>query len=156
MADPPTIPSSRQQSVLIVDDEADLGGTLALALARQLKGVKIEVVTSPAAALERLAAAPVDIVISDFRMPGMTGLDFLARVRERAPSTSCMMMTGYAEERLVIDAIQRVGLEHFFQKPFRLDDAANVVRRSLEKRRADADRVLSLARSMAAARNVPG
>jgi len=106
----------RQPVVLLVDDEPMV--TQALALFLELES-EYEVVTSGsgAEALEVLAKRPVDVVVSDFLMPGMNGLELLAEVARRNPDIPRLMLTGYADKSNAIKAINEVGLYQYLEKP---------------------------------------
>ncbi len=106
----------RNPVIMLVDDEPMV--TQALALFLELE-TEYEVVTciSGAEALERLADGPVDVVVSDFLMPGMTGLELLAEVGRRDPEIPRLMLTGYADKENAIRAINEVGLFQYLEKP---------------------------------------
>lgn len=94
-------------SILIVDDEPGVVS----ALRRLLRRTRYEVHTaeSGAAGLEILDAHPVDLVISDMRMPHMSGAEFLARVQAGWPETVRLLLTGYADIDSVVSAINDGG-----------------------------------------------
>jgi len=105
-------PSDR---VLLVDDEANL-----LAGLRRTLGQKFSVATAlgGAEALDLIARdGPFAVVVSDMRMPGMDGLELLARLREVAPDTVRMMLTGNADQKTAVDAINAGAIFRFFTKP---------------------------------------
>ncbi len=106
----------RNPVIMLVDDEPMV--TQALALFLELE-TEYEVITclSGAEALERPAAGPVDVVVSDFLMPGMTGLELLAEVGRRDPEIPRLMLTGYADKENAIRAINEVGLFQYLEKP---------------------------------------
>ncbi len=99
----------RRPVVLLVDDEPMV--TQALALFLELES-EYEVVAcgSGTEALDRLSDRPVDVVVSDFLMPGMNGLELLAEVARRNPEIPRLMLTGYADKENAIKAINEVGL----------------------------------------------
>lgn len=107
---------SRNPVVLLVDDEPMV--TQALALFLELES-DFEVVTcgSGSEALEKLEAGPVDLVVSDFLMPGMNGLELLAEFARREPEIPRLMLTGYADKANAIRAINEVGLFQYLEKP---------------------------------------
>ncbi len=110
----------RQPVVMLVDDEPMVTQVLASFLALE---TEYEVITcdSGADALEKLSAGPVDVVVSDFLMPGMNGLELLAEVGRRDPEIPRLMLTGYADKENAIKAINEVGLFQYLEKP--LDNA---------------------------------
>lgn len=80
-------------------------------------------------------------------MPGMTGLDLLAVVRERYPSTHRVMMTAFADVPLAEQSVNHAHIEHFVEKPFRVADVATLVKKLLSTDAQDAEHVLALARA---------
>jgi sigma-B regulation protein RsbU (phosphoserine phosphatase) len=73
---------------------------------------------SPVSALESLRRQPVDVVLTDFLMPGMNGLEFLHGVRQLYPDVPRIMLTGYADKDNAIRAINEVGLYQYVEKPW--------------------------------------
>jgi len=106
----------RNPVILLVDDEPMVTKVLASFLELE---TDYEVVTcaSGAEALERMSAGPVDVVVSDFLMPGMNGLELLTEVGRRDPEIPRLMLTGYADKENTIKAINEVGLFQYLEKP---------------------------------------
>jgi FixJ family two-component response regulator len=114
--------------ILIVDDDP---GTLAsLSRAFALEGYTALTASSGARALERLADEPVDAVLSDVVMPEMDGLDFLARLKERAPEVPVILMSGQASVETAVKAT-RMGALDFVEKPVGLDRLLLTLRNAL-------------------------
>jgi two-component system, NtrC family, nitrogen regulation response regulator NtrX len=114
--------------ILIVDDDQ---GTLAsLSRAFALEGYTALTASSAARGLERLAEEPVDAILSDVVMPEMDGLDFLARVRERAPDVPVILMSGQASVETAVKAT-RLGALDFVEKPIGLDRLLLTLRNAL-------------------------
>jgi two-component system, NtrC family, nitrogen regulation response regulator NtrX len=114
--------------ILIVDDDQ---GTLAsLSRAFALEGYTTLTASSAARGLERLAEEPVDAILSDVVMPEMDGLDFLARVRERAPDVPVILMSGQATVETAVKAT-RLGALDFVEKPIGLDRLLLTLRNAL-------------------------
>jgi DNA-binding NtrC family response regulator len=111
-------------SVLIVDDEPKLGRILAGALQDI---AECEIVQDGEAALVRLAARMPDLVVSDLRMPGMTGIELLREVRKRAPGCPVIMMTAFARAEDAVEAL-KLGAEDYLIKPFDLEEFKHKVR----------------------------
>ncbi|MFP8874639.1 MAG: HD domain-containing phosphohydrolase [Myxococcota bacterium] len=105
-----------RHSVLFVDDEAHILKTLG----RLLRSMPIDVLTAqtPDQAMLLLAEARPQVVVSDYRMPGMSGVDFLAQVRDKHPKAIRMMLTGYTEMEVVVGAINRGEIYRLVTKPF--------------------------------------
>ena len=102
--------------ILLVDDEE----FVLRALERSLKREAFEVIACPGAkeALETLTKAAVDVVISDHRMPEMTGMDFLIEVRKRHPDIVRILLTGHADMEVAIAGINDGKLFRFLTKPW--------------------------------------
>jgi response regulator RpfG family c-di-GMP phosphodiesterase len=103
------------ENILMVDDEAHLLDSFR----RELRGkVKLDTALSGDAALTTIAdQGPYAVVISDFKMPGMNGVELLARVKKAAPDTVRMMLTGYADLSSTIQAINQGNIFRFLTKP---------------------------------------
>ena len=119
--------------VLAVDDEENILRALKRSLTRE--GFKVITFTHPAEALEALKQLKPDVVLSDHLMPDMTGLEFLKAVRNRAPDTCRIMLTGHAEMQTAIDAINQGEIYRFLLKPW--DDAELAVTLTLGLERLD-------------------
>ncbi|MEW6165547.1 MAG: EAL domain-containing protein [Pseudomonadota bacterium] len=107
------------RTILIVDDEASILSALRRLLRRE--GYAILAATSGTEGLELLAAHEVGVVISDARMPEMSGAEFLGRAREMHPDTVRIMLSGYTDLAAVTSAVNRGELFRFLAKPW--DDA---------------------------------
>jgi response regulator RpfG family c-di-GMP phosphodiesterase len=122
-------------TVLCVDDEANILN----ALRRLLRPHGYNVITagSGAEGLERLAQTPVDLVLSDMRMPGMDGAQFLEQVKARSPDTARILLTGYADLTSTVAAINKAEIYRYISKPW--DDAVvlGVVRDAMERKRLE-------------------
>jgi len=119
--------------ILVVDDEEAILETMAFTFEDDY-----EVVTSssPMDGLTKLDQyAPVAVVISDQRMPEMTGVEFLARVYERHPNTVRMILTGFADMDATIGAINDGHVYAYVTKPWEPDQLKQVVRRAVEHHR---------------------
>src|SRR5262245_14046099 len=90
--------------VLVVEDDAELRTLLAGFLGS--KGFAVKVAESGDGALELLAEEPVDLILSDVRMPGMTGIDLCRTVKERDPDIDLVLMSAYSCVRDAVEAIQ--------------------------------------------------
>jgi signal transduction histidine kinase len=108
-------------TVYLVDDDPLVTDSLGTAL-RLETPYEVRVFQSAAAALEALDTAPPDVVISDFKMPFMDGLELLRRIRGRQPETILMLLTGYADKDSAIQAVNEVGIFQYVEKPWDLHD----------------------------------
>jgi response regulator RpfG family c-di-GMP phosphodiesterase len=114
--------------VLVADDEPEIRGVLTDLLEDAHDCVAV---SSAEAALEALASRPFDLVVSDIMMPGMSGLELLPLVRERAPETVVIMISGVQSVESAIDAL-RAGAFDYIMKPFDLHHVEAAVSRALE------------------------
>jgi DNA-binding NtrC family response regulator len=83
-------------------------------------------------ALELLASEPVDVVVSDERMPGMSGSEFLGLVRRKYPQTVRIILTGHASLEAAIRSINEGEIYRFFTKPCNIFDLAITIRHALQ------------------------
>lgn len=108
--------SEEGPTLLIVDDEPNILSALSRLLRRE--GYHILTCTSPLAAFDLLAKHPVQVIVSDQRMPDMTGTEFFARVRQLYPDTVRLVLTGYTELDSVTSAINQGAIYKFLTKPW--------------------------------------
>ena len=121
-----------KHKVLVVDDEPTITELLKDALSREPNIILSA--GSAEEALSMLAREQVDVVISDERMPGMLGSEFLAIVRKKYPDTIRMILTGYASLESAIRAINEGEIYRFFTKPCNIFDLAVTVRQALQQK----------------------
>ncbi len=133
--------------LLIVDDEENILRSLQRVLRRD--EWEIETATDGSGGLEVLERFSPEVVISDFRMPGMNGVEFLTHVKQRAPRTQRIMLTGHADQSAIEEAINRSEIFRFISKPWNDSQLTLTV---AERLRA----VRHPARERAAARAHPG
>ncbi len=105
-----------ERTLLLVDDEENIVAAMARLL--RLDGYKILKANSGKDGLALLTEHEVGVVISDQRMPEMTGVEFLTQVKERYPNTIRIVLSGYADINAVMDAINRGSIYKFFTKPW--------------------------------------
>ena len=91
--------------------------------------------TSPEEALQYVRSNEVDLVVSDYLMPQVDGITFLARVREIRPEIPQIILTGYADKENAIKAINEVGLYQYVEKPWDNQDLLIILRNGLEKKK---------------------
>jgi diguanylate cyclase (GGDEF)-like protein/PAS domain S-box-containing protein len=106
----------RQHTLLLVDDEPNILS----ALKRQLRGSGLRILTAPGGkeGLALLHTEPVDVIVSDQRMPGMTGVEFLRAVKNSHPHTVRIVLSGYTELQSVTDAVNEGAIYKFLTKPW--------------------------------------
>src|SRR3989454_1219971 len=119
--------------VLIVDDDPALLQALPEALQIRMTGLTVDTAQSGAVALDRITARDYDAIVTDIKIPGMDGLELLAEIRTHRPDTPTLMITGYGEHDLVVQAL-RAGAYDFIRKPIDRDYFVGSLRRAIEKR----------------------
>ncbi|MDB5790771.1 MAG: hypothetical protein JWQ80_795 [Massilia sp.] len=106
----------RQHTLLLVDDEPNIVS----ALKRQLRSTGLRILTAPGGreGLALLETEAVDVIVSDQRMPGMTGVDFLRAVKTSHPETVRIVLSGFTELQSVTDAVNEGAIYKFLTKPW--------------------------------------
>ena len=134
--------ADRRASILVVDDEADVAESV-----RELLRFdhQVLVATRASEALKLLDSGPVDVVMTDQRMPEMAGVELLHRIRETHPDAIRLLFTGYADVRAVIDAINRGNVYRYIAKPWDPEELQAIVRDSVERHHLIAERKRLLA-----------
>lgn len=122
--------ASSRPTVLLVDDEPNILS----ALRRLLRNEPLDVLTAESgmAAAELLAARPVDLIISDMRMPGMSGAELLSLARVQQPEAIRVLLTGYADVQSTIQAINEGQIYRYLNKPWDDTEVLLLVRSALE------------------------
>ncbi len=113
--------------VLVVDDEPGILDVLTAHLLS--KGYTVEAKENAQQALDALRRAPFDLVISDVRMAGMNGFEFIRIVRANFPSIGIVIMTGYEEDYPMAEAL-RAGADGYITKPFSLSKFSLIFERA--------------------------
>jgi serine phosphatase RsbU (regulator of sigma subunit) len=117
-------------TVVIVDDEEIVTQSLGSFLEFETE-YRVQTFQSPHEALTFIKQRSVDLVISDFLMPQMNGLQFLAEVRKLYPHVPRIILTGYADKENAIRAINEIGLYQYLEKPWDNDHLKLVVRNAV-------------------------
>ena len=136
------------QRILVVDDEPDILEALKLLLEGTLDNVLVRTAVSGPDALGVLKAEPMNLVISDYKMPGMDGLEFLREMQQVAPHVPRILMTAYPDLEVALRAIRETSIENFVTKPFDTAHFLYVVASILYERRAAELKNLALARAV--------
>ncbi|MDO8650663.1 MAG: EAL domain-containing protein [Undibacterium sp.] len=132
-----------EKTLLLVDDEQNIVSSLKRLLRRD--GYHILTANSGQEGLDVLAGNKVDVIISDQRMPGMTGVEFLRNVKEIYPETVRMVLSGYTELNSVTDAINEGAVFRFLTKPWDDEKLRENIKEAFHyKELADDNRQLSL------------
>jgi response regulator RpfG family c-di-GMP phosphodiesterase len=124
-------PDNRQQTVLCVDDEENILSSLRRLLRRE--PYRLLTTTSGVEALDILSQNEVDIVISDQRMPDMSGTDFLKQVKTLYPDVTRIILTGYTDVDSITEAINEGHIYKFFLKPWNDSHLMLEIRQALEQ-----------------------
>ncbi|NOT12305.1 MAG: response regulator [Methylococcaceae bacterium] len=130
---PEIILKVKTPAVLFVDDEPNV----LKSLRRLFHGEGYEIYTAPSGAegLNRLRQSAVDLIISDMRMPGMNGAEFLAHAVELCPETIRIILTGYADLQSTIDSVNKGRIFSYCNKPWHDEELKLLVRNALEQKR---------------------
>ncbi|MBD3223004.1 response regulator [bacterium] len=122
--------------ILVVDDEQSMCQYLSILLSKE--GHEVITANSGAEALRQLSQEPVDVVMTDVRMPGMDGIQLLKGVRALDPELPVIMMTAYASEQTAIDAVN-LGAFGYVMKHSKNDEYKMFVRNALQLRHAESE-----------------
>ena len=122
---------TQKPSVLVVDDESGILDTLRILLRNE--GFEVMTAQGGKAGLEQIRAGVHDIILSDVRMPQVSGLDILTAAREQDPMTPVILMTAQASLQSAISAVNQ-GAFYYIQKPFSNDELIAILRRACEFR----------------------
>jgi len=120
-------------SILILDDEPIVSRRLQPSLEK--KGYEVETFTESLAALRRLRERDFDIVISDLKMEGLSGMEILTEVKQRSPRTEVIVITGFATMETAKESFQK-GVLDFLAKPFKIGEIIEVIQRAEKKQQA--------------------
>ena len=118
--------------IVVVDDEKNL--TSALKALFMTEGfTDFALFNNPLEAIEFLKQSKPDIIISDFMMPEMNGLEFLSETKKLYPDVSKILLTGYADKENAIRAINEIGLYKYIEKPWDNDDLIITIQNGIER-----------------------
>ncbi len=124
--------TNTQPAVLIVDDE-EMVITSIRAFLRLETDYAIDGFTDPEEAVRRLETHPVDVVVTDYLMPRMNGIQLLARAKELQPEAARVLLTGHADKQSAIQAINEIGLYQYLEKPWDNAQLLLVIRTAIER-----------------------
>ncbi|MFI4944126.1 MAG: sigma-54-dependent transcriptional regulator, partial [Burkholderiales bacterium] len=119
------------KSILIVDDEQSMREMLAILLKKE--GLDVRSAGSRSEAAETLRRGPVDLVLTDVKLPDGDGLEILRHVKSGSPETAVVVMTAYGTSEMAV-AARKLGAEAYILKPFDVDELRIVVRDALAHR----------------------
>ncbi len=124
---------AKQPCVVLVDDDELVLSTLR-ALLELDGGFQVLEFTDSLRAIEELGRLPVDIVISDYLMPGMNGVDVLKKARSLQPEAMRILLTGFADKQNAIRALNEAGIYQYLEKPWDNDHLLMVLRNALREK----------------------
>ena len=128
LSDPVTKPAAPPRRVLVVDDEESLRHALAKGLRRA--GYVVETAATGREGVDRFTAGGFDAVLTDVRLPDLSGLDIAALCTEVDPDVPVLVMTGYGSVESALEALRR-GARDYLQKPFEMADVLRVLEREM-------------------------
>ena len=135
----PTSSASGKIRILIVDDEPSMREMLRIVLRRD--GYEVHIANSGRAAIEQLRGGSFDLLLSDIKMPDVSGVDVLRAAKEINREVIAFMMTAYASTSTAVEAM-RLGAVDYFTKPFSMDELRLKIRQHLESHRLKQENVL--------------
>lgn len=115
----------QKPSILIVDDEPEILQSLFGLLRREFE---LFIAETGEHALEIMSQQAIQVVMTDQRMPGMTGVELMAQIQKRYPNAVRIIFTGYADIKVVIEAINSGGLFRYLTKPWDPDELVEVLK----------------------------
>lgn len=142
----------RPQRVLVVDDEVDILDSVKSLIESATENVEVTTAGSGPAALEKMASSSFDLILTDYKMPQMNGLEFLAEARRVAPRTARIMLTAFPDLDLALSALNDERIEKFLVKPIEPEELLNTVQDVLDRRRRTSESAAQRAKDMADAR----
>ena len=134
---------SENRRILIVDDEPKVAFFLQESLESLERNYQVVRANTGESALAEMGRAPFDVVITDLRMPGMSGLELMQRVRDKFPQTRTILITAYGSDDVEAET-RRLQAYRYFTKPFHIEDLTSAVREALLDGAASAPGLLVL------------
>lgn len=132
------MPAAEKHPILIVDDEPDVLFSLKGLLRHNFELFTAE---SGEQALQILREHPIHVIMTDQRMPGMTGVELMTRVKVQYPDSIRIVFTGYADINAVIEAINTGGLYRYITKPWDPDELIDVLMNAAKRFEQDTARL---------------
>ncbi|AZR74195.1 hypothetical protein BBF96_12780 [Anoxybacter fermentans] len=125
--------SKKTRTILVVDDEVMITESISIYL-ELTTDLRVLTANDPEVGLKYVKEEEIDLVISDFLMPSMTGLEFLRRVKEINQDAVLILLTGCADKESAIKAINEVGLYYYIEKPWNNEELVKIIYNGLEKK----------------------
>ncbi len=124
--------NEQEAYILVVDDEGAIRYSISKTLQRV--GYQVQAAASGEEALEMMKDQEYDVVLTDIRMPGLSGVELLSKIKEQAPDAVVILLTGYASLETAIESL-RLGAHDYLVKPSSSQDIRNSVARGVERAR---------------------
>ncbi len=123
-----------QKKILVVDDEEDLTWSISKNLTKDKDIYDVMYVNSAQDALNVLSQVPVDLVVSDIKMPGMSGLELLVKIKELYATTKVIIMTAFGNAEVQKEASDRGSL-YYIEKPFEIEDLRTLIHKAITEKK---------------------
>ncbi len=120
--------------VLVVDDEDDIRESVAELIRAKIPGSRVLTAKSGEEGLKILATDPARVIVADYKMDGIDGIEFLKRSRLIVPNAARLMMSAYADRSLAIEALKEADVALLVTKPFQLDYFVQLIGTMLKRR----------------------
>ncbi|MCB9077475.1 MAG: response regulator [Anaerolineaceae bacterium] len=118
-----------QKHILIVDDDKSILRMLEFGLKKLGPNYQISTAENMTSAMRQIEQSHIDLIITDYMMPGMTGVDLVRAVRSISPATQVVLMTAYGTNKLR-DTTDNLHIDGYLNKPFTMDQIRDIVRQS--------------------------
>jgi len=128
------VDNNEQPAVMIVDDE-EMVITSIRAFLRLETEYAVHGFTSPEDAARQLETNPVDVIVTDYLMPKMNGIQLLAKAKNLQPEAARVLLTGHADKQSAIQAINEIGLYQYLEKPWDNAQLLLVIQGAIERTR---------------------
>ena len=133
------VPDTARERILVVDDERGMRELLRITLKKE--GYKVSTASSAQEALDLLDKGLFDLVITDIKMPQLSGIELLKRIKALDPGVPVIMITAYASVDTAVEAMKE-GAYDYISKPFNVEELKHLIRNVLEKRRLERENIL--------------
>ena len=135
MTDNTSKAQEKVHKILIVDDEPEVLKSLSMTLKLAKQFVSdITTCEDPVKALDLIKANDFDLVISDFRMPNVSGVELLTEVKKKDPRTGRILITGYSDVKVAMDAINKAEVHNYLEKPWDNEEIRSLVFAALSRK----------------------